>query len=209
MARSFLSPRAFFATFLFFAGVLFPDSIRAAGGKWEKLEGCRFIEGRGNDGDSFHVSHNGRAYIFRLCYVDTPEDEFFHWLKKRLTEQQEYWKISREELFRISREATKFTARELSGKFTVWTDWHDAKGNSSEPRYFAVVQSPSGDLAELLGARGLARVHGYMPAHPHGKSGPAVMRRLREVEKTAFRKKLGAWKNSKRQAPPVRAPQIN
>jgi len=40
---------------------------------WQELTGCKFAEQDFNDGDSFHVKHKGKEYIFRLYFVDTPE----------------------------------------------------------------------------------------------------------------------------------------
>ncbi len=42
---------------------------------WHKLEGCRLIPNQWNDGDSFHVLHEGNEFIFRLYFVDAPEAE--------------------------------------------------------------------------------------------------------------------------------------
>lgn len=205
--RGSFSRRARFLTWLA-CGLLCAASAWAGperpSGKWEKLDGSRLIPALGNDGDSFHVSYRGREYLFRLCYVDTPEGEHLHWLADRLQDQQKYWGITRKELFRQAEAARQFSLEKLSFPFTVWTDWQDAKGNSSIPRYFAVVETRSGDLAELLVAAGLARVYGYMPQHPHGFRGPTVMSRLRGLEAIAFRKRLGAWKNTTRNAPPRR-----
>jgi len=41
--------------------------------KWETLVDCKLKNNSFNDGDSFHVSHKGKEYIFRLYFVDTPE----------------------------------------------------------------------------------------------------------------------------------------
>ena len=40
---------------------------------WIVLNNCRLIVNPANDGDSFHVEHQGREHIFRLYFVDTPE----------------------------------------------------------------------------------------------------------------------------------------
>lgn len=184
-------------------------SASTASRKWERLENCRLVASIGNDGDSFHVQHQGRTYVFRLCYVDTPEGSHFHWLETRLREQEDYWKISRNELFKTAEIAADFSRNQLSRGFTVRTNWHDAKGSGAEKRFFALIETPKGDLAELLVANGLARVYGYMPPHPDGKNGPAIMSRLRGLEDLAFHKKLGAWKTSKRRSPPARAPRSN
>jgi len=43
--------------------------------EWEVIEGCRLIDNRYNDGDSFHVKADGEERIFRLYFVDCPEAE--------------------------------------------------------------------------------------------------------------------------------------
>ena len=47
--------------------------VGARGGDWITLENCRLVPSAANDGDSFHVSVNGKEYIFRLYLVDAPE----------------------------------------------------------------------------------------------------------------------------------------
>jgi hypothetical protein len=42
---------------------------------WIVLENCRLLPNAANDGDSFHVSVNGKDYRFRLYFVDAPETD--------------------------------------------------------------------------------------------------------------------------------------
>ena len=165
----------------------------AFAGKWETLQKCKFLANPYNDGDSFHVSHKGKEYIFRLYFVDTPETSLKY--KNRVKEQAKYWKISLKATIKIGKKAKKFTAKKLNSKFTVYTKWDDAKGSSKMPRYFAFVKTSSGDdLASLLVSNGLARIYGMPAGQPKGDSANTISKKLKKLEKKAKNKKLGGWK---------------
>jgi endonuclease YncB( thermonuclease family) len=130
--------------------------------EWQTLENCRLIPNPANDGDSFHAEHAGQEYIFRLYYVDTPETDLS--FPERVAEQAEYFGVSSKRAVEIGHAAAQFTARALSGRFTVVTRWQNALGRSKLPRHYAVVMVGGQSLAELLVQNGLARVFGVMPA---------------------------------------------
>ncbi|MCK5853223.1 thermonuclease family protein [bacterium] len=156
--------------------------------KWETLDKCKLITNSYNDGDSFHISYKGKEYIFRLYFVDTPETNLKY--KNRVKEQAKYWKISTKSAIRIGKKAKKFSDDNLKGKITVFTKWDDAKGSSKIPRYFAFVNTASGnDLAELLVSNGLARIYGMRVNHPEGKKANVISKRLKKLESDAKRKK--------------------
>jgi endonuclease YncB( thermonuclease family) len=179
------------------AYILFASCLPVAA-EWTTLEGCRLIPHPFNDGDSFHVRHGDREYLFRLCYVDCPETEDMKEFRERTAEQAKYWRLPTRDVFFVGELAREFTLAALANGFTVRTNWKDARGQSRKNRYFAVIKTPEGDLAELLVAAGLARVYGYMPTHPvTRKSGPDTMNRLRAIEREARAKKRGAWSGSK------------
>ena len=166
----------------------------ASAEKWVTLEKCKLKPNYYNDGDSFHVIHKGKEYIFRLYFVDTPETDTSH--KNRVKEQAKYWKLSLKETLRLGTKAKKFTAKALKGKFTVYTKFEDAKGSSKLPRYFAFVKTSSGDdLTELLVSNGLARIYGMIANHPKGKRANAIKKKLKKCESLAKKKKLGGWQN--------------
>lgn len=171
-------------------------------GEWQKLTGCRLIESNFNDGDSFHVSHGGKEYIFRICYVDTPETRALKEFTERTTDQAKYFGIKKSVLFEMAAQASGLTKQALSEPFTVWTDWTDAKGNSQIPRYFGIIETVQGDLAETLVKQGLSRVYGYSPARPDGTSSARYKANLKELEEKAFAEKIGAWAQTKRKSPP-------
>lgn len=161
---------------------------------WEVLEGCRLLRRAGNDGDSFHVMYNGKEYIFRLYYVDTPEEEMTY--PDRVRDQARYFGISTEDTVRLGKEAARFTDRVLSkAPFTVVTQWTDARGNSRLPRHYAFVVTSDGDLDELLAAEGLVRVYGMRIDSGYGNQ---KQRLLKQIENEAKRDQFGAWGIKKR-----------
>lgn len=168
---------------------------------WETLENCQLIESRWNDGDSFHVRHGGKEYIFRLCYVDTPEVKGRKGQTERTTAQARYWKILKRDMYPLAKEASAYTATLLGQTFTVKTQWKDAKGSSQLPRYFGVIVTPQGDLAELLVAHGYARVYGFSPDDPGGVPAKKYRKKLKALESLAREKKCGAWAYSKKSKP--------
>jgi endonuclease YncB( thermonuclease family) len=162
--------------------------IGRAGG-WTVLENCRLLRRSGNDGDSFHIAHDGKEYIIRLYYADAPETDLSH--RERVREQAEYFDIDEQDLLRLGKEASRFTERILArGPFTVVTKWEDARGNSRLPRHFGLVITELGDLDELLMAEGLVRLHGMRIDGPGGSQKYQTLKRL---EQTARRERVGAW----------------
>ncbi|MFV0338351.1 MAG: thermonuclease family protein [Chthoniobacterales bacterium] len=166
-------------------------SFCSAYAEWEVLEDCYLSTYKFNDGDSFHVRYNGKKYIFRLCYVDTPETNDRY--PDRTSEQAEYWDISKEELFLVAKYSKKRVAELLREPFTIRTKWTKALGSSRLQRHYALIETGEGDLGEILVKEGLVRIHGYKPKHPDGKSGKAYMKYLHELEAEAKEKKVGAW----------------
>lgn len=143
------------------------------------------------DGDSFHVLHGDKEYVFRLYFVDAPETD--RELQDRIAEQAAYFGLSEMRITRLGRKAARFTEQTLKNPFTVYTQWEDAQGSSELPRYYAVVKVGSDDLAELLVENGLARVYGAATPLPDGTSVDTFFQRLRQLEARAKRRKAGAW----------------
>ncbi len=66
-------------------------------------------------------------------------------------------------------------------------------GRSKKERFYAFVETTDGDLAELLIANGLARVHGRA-ATPEGLSSPErEWQKLQRLEREAKAQKVGGW----------------
>src|ERR1041385_5158671 len=75
-----------------FAMFQFPILDLDAAKEWTIFEECRLIDHPSNDGDSFHVSHGNKEYLFRLYLVDAPETNGRN--PERLIEQAKYFEIS-------------------------------------------------------------------------------------------------------------------
>ncbi len=169
-----------------------PDSLADRfGGKsgWTSLTGCRLLKNSSNDGDSFHVSHEGKEYIFRLYFVDAAETR--NDFPERIRDQARYFNLDEKATLRLGNEAARFTTSLLAGSaFNVYTKWEDARGNSSLPRHYALVSTPMGDLDELLTQEGLVRQFGMTI---DGADGDRKHSRLRKLEQEAKNNKAGAW----------------
>jgi competence protein ComEA len=158
---------------------------------WEVLQGCELIPTKEVDGDSFHVLHEGRHYIFRLYFVDAPEKDAS--LQERIQDQAAYFGISEQAIPRAGELAGKFTRQKLTGtKFTVTTRWQNAMGRSSLARFYCVVTIGNQNLAEQLVANGLARISGTRANLP-GQRSATFVNRLKNLELTAREKHLGIW----------------
>jgi endonuclease YncB( thermonuclease family) len=168
------------------------DSIGARigqGGGWTVLEGCRLIANSANDGDSFHVRHEGKEYIFRLYYVDAAETDLS--FPDRVKEQGRYFRLKDQETVALGQDAKHFTAQVLGGTdFTVVTKWEDARGNSRLSRQYAFVITPKGDLDELLMEKGLVRLYGM---RVDDSLGSRKYFKLKALEQRAKTQNLGAW----------------
>jgi endonuclease YncB( thermonuclease family)/predicted flap endonuclease-1-like 5' DNA nuclease len=178
----------FFVALLTFAG---PSARCFAGAPWVTLQGGHFLLKRANDGDSFHVSVAGKEYIFRLYFVDAPETsaEF----RDRVEEQAKYFGITVEQNLQLGALAKTYMREKLSGPFLVRTCWEDAMGRSRMQRFFAFVQTNTGDLGEQLVENGLARFH-RESGKPEGlSSATSELRKLNTLERKAKQEKVGGW----------------
>jgi DNA uptake protein ComE-like DNA-binding protein len=158
---------------------------------WQTFKNCHLLPNAANDGDSFHVRAEGKEYIFRLYFVDTPETE--NSLPNRVKEQAKYFHVTVPETLQVGLEAERFMRRELGRPFTVRTCLQDARGRSRLPRYFAFVQIDNFDLGELLVANGLARVFGAASDPPDMNSPEVEWRKLEQLERKAKEQKIGGW----------------
>ena len=159
--------------------------------RWITLKDCRYLPNPANDGDSFHVQADGREYIFRLYFVDSPESEAS--LPGRVAEQAKYFAVTLPQTLQIGLEAERFTRQQLARPFTVRTCKQDARGRSRLERYFAFVQTERADLGELLVANGLARVYGAASEAPDMNTPEVEWRKLEQLERKAKEQKIGGW----------------
>ncbi len=162
-----------------------------ASAPWITLQGGHYLIKRPNDGDSFHVSVEGHEYIFRLYFVDAPETsaEF----RDRVEEQATYFGVTVDQVLQVGELAKEFTREKLADSFLVRTCWEDAGGRSRMQRFYAFVQTRTGDLGEQLVENGLARAH-PATAKPEGlTSAAAEWKNLIKLEHKAKREKVGGW----------------
>ncbi|MGB9157104.1 MAG: helix-hairpin-helix domain-containing protein, partial [Chthoniobacterales bacterium] len=186
MKHSFVRPLLITA-FLFAASI----TNSFAHSPWITLQGGHYLTKRPNDGDSFHVSVEGHEYIFRLYFVDAPEisAEF----RDRVEEQAKYFGVTVDEVLEVGDLAKQFTREKLTEPFLVRTCWEDAGGRSRMQRFYAFVQTRTGDLGEQLVENGLARSH-PATAKPEGlTSAAAEWQKLMALEQKAKREKVGGW----------------
>jgi DNA uptake protein ComE-like DNA-binding protein len=181
------------ARYLLTTAFLFAASITNsfAHSPWITLQGGHYLTKRPNDGDSFHVSVEGHEYIFRLYFVDAPEisAEF----RDRVEEQAKYFGVTVDEVLEVGDLAKQFTREKLTEPFLVRTCWEDAGGRSRMQRFYAFVQTRTGDLGEQLVENGLARSH-PATAKPEGlTSAAAEWQKLMTLEQKAKREKVGGW----------------
>jgi competence ComEA-like helix-hairpin-helix protein len=173
-----------------------------AASQWEVLEGCQLRTNATVDGDSFHVMHQGREYVFRLYFVDAPETDLSQ--RDRVEDQAAYFGISTNEIPRAGSLAAKFTRERLSGReFTVITRWRNAMGRGALARFYGVVLVGGQNLAEELVANGLARIYGLRANWPDGPRSTTFINQLKNRELTAREQKRGVW--DEKQFPRVKA----
>lgn len=159
---------------------------------WDVLEDARWLKNASNDGDSFHVRHDGNHYIFRLYYVDAAETSLA--FPQRVHDQAKYFGTTVNETLKLGKDAARLSEQHLAKRpFTVVTRWEDARGSSSLPRHYAFIIVDDGDLDELLTEAGLVRIFG-MPID--GNLGKLKRRDLVRLEQQARADRAGAWKRS-------------
>lgn len=160
--------------------------------QWEILENCQLITNVPVDGDSFHLVHDGREYIFRLYFVDAPEKDPS--LRDRVVDQAAYFGIAKDDVPRAGTLAARFTRDKLAGhNLTVITRWQNAMGRSSLARFYCILRIGEENLAESLVASGFARIHGLRANYPDGPRSTTFIAKLKNLELTAREKKLGVW----------------
>ena len=157
----------------------------------DTLERCLLLSNRFGDGDSFHVSVNGKEYIFRLYFVDAPETDAEY--PDRLKTQAKYFGVTDTQALQLGELAKQFTRQKLARPFTVRTRWEDARGESKQKRFYAFVQTSNGDLGEQLVENGLARVFGRAGQPGEMATVAGEWEKLRRLEAKARSEKVGAW----------------
>lgn len=172
-------------------GLAQQSTAKDAAKTWEVLEQCRLTKPSQADGDSFHVIHRDREYVFRLYFVDAPEQDTQ--FREMVGDQAAYFGISTNVVPELGREAAWFTTNRLTGDFTVITRWQNARGQGALARFYAVVLVDGKNHAAELVSAGLARIHGLRANWPDGPRSARFVSELKNRELTAREQKLGAW----------------
>lgn len=165
-------------------------------GDYEVISGCRLVDHRNNDGDSFHVRlGTGDEVELRLYFVDAPESRRHQYNGKRIGHQARYFGISDANSVELGVKAKKFVLNELDQNvFTVYTKWQEVYDSG---RYYAFVKLKfDGEerwLDEILVDRGLARIYTEGATMPDGESASQRKRTLRLRERAARGTKQGGW----------------
>lgn len=154
---------------------------------WQTLEDCRLVESASNDGDSFRVRQGDQEFTVRIYFADAPE--VYAYPKDRIEAQADYFGISVEQAVEVGKMAREFTLDALKDGFIVRTRWQGVYGGERVTRKYGIVSVGDQDLAEMLVANGLARIHGMGIG---GRTREEV-ERLKGLEAEAKAEGLGAW----------------
>lgn len=168
-------------------------SAKQASKVFEVILGAKLHDHRDNDGDSFHLNHNGQTHEFRLYFADCPEKKRHQFNGDRLAEQGQYFGgLSEAETVAIGRQAQTFTLRLLSTQpFTLYTKWQSVY--NSRRHYGFIVFADGEDLSVKLIRAGLARIHTSGIALPDGRSVNDYQNQLRDIVQQARSQRMGAW----------------
>jgi endonuclease YncB( thermonuclease family) len=161
---------------------------------WQKIEGCTIVKDGYRDGDSFLVRIAPRTFrVFRLYFVDTPEDSADQRYPERVADQAKYFGVTQARALELGDAAAAFTDKALAKPFTVWTCWQKAPGASSRQRFYGLLTTSQGDLGESLVKAGLARIYGKRIELPDGTVSRDYLAKLGAMEAKAKVEKCGAW----------------
>jgi endonuclease YncB( thermonuclease family) len=160
--------------------------------KWARLDGCRYIVDKNNDGDSFLVQCGREKFYARLYFVDTPESDVS--FPERVRQQYDYFGVTMDETTRAGARARDFVGAQLRAKpFFIYTKKSFAQGRSENTRYYSLVQIDGRYLHEILLGEGLARNKGTSVELPTGEKGRAHAKALQAIEDRARLERRGLW----------------
>ena len=173
-------------------------------GAYDVLEGCRLIDHRNNDGDSFFIQYGNGKVELRIYFVDCPEkylSDRYQKQRDRVAEQgREMGGMTPQQTVAIGQKAKAHVKNLLGGKtFTVFTYWEEVYGGD---RRYGFVQLPGSKkyICEELVEQGLGRIYTKGPGSkqhpvptPDGKSFFQFRDHLRKLERSARAARRGAW----------------
>jgi len=176
-------------------------SVSLSSSQFDIMEGCKLIDHRGNDGDSFHVQTPGGREEFRLYYVDAPESAARTYGPgennyKRIAQQgASMGGLNQKQTTEVGVEAKLFVKKLLKArKFGIATTGE--KVYRSHRKYAFVIVKWEGEtryLHELLVAHGLGRIHTKPMTLPDNTSATRHKKRLKILESYAKKNNHGAW----------------
>ncbi|HYD57878.1 MAG TPA: thermonuclease family protein [Burkholderiales bacterium] len=171
-------------------------STQAAPAKWERLDACRYVPDKSNDGDSFLVQcANAKKFFVRLYFVDAPESEAS--FPERVRQQYDYFGVTMDELTRGGAQARDYVQRLLANRyFNIYTRYSFAQGRSKATRYYGLVAVENRYLHEILLTEGLARNKGTRVGLPTGEKVKTYAVALQRLEDDARLRRKGVWVHS-------------
>lgn len=158
---------------------------------YDKLSGARYVENRGNDGDSFRVRHGNREFELRLYFVDCPEkylNDRYPEQRARVADQAKALGLTVDHTVALGQKARDHVHNLLVGKeFTVYTKWEHVYDSD---RVYGFVELPDPDrpgktvdLCEILMRKGLGRVHTKGADLPDGRNARDYQELLRRLQR--------------------------
>ncbi|MEZ5387620.1 MAG: thermonuclease family protein [Prosthecobacter sp.] len=169
-----------------------PAPVQQTPGEYITLRSLHLVEDKGNDGDSFLISHEGGRQVLRLYFVDCPEKRSYKLVEARLRDQAAYFGISVAAALRVGQQAKEFTEGLLTERrFTVHTRMERVYDSG---RIYAFVFFDDGEtLSEKLVKAGLCRIYTRGTDLPDGRTEFEFQQHLRRLETVAREQQLGAW----------------
>lgn len=167
----------------------------------QRFDGCTLVDAAWADGDSFQARFpDGTLKTLRLYGADCIEMHVDgnDSVARRLRDQRRYFGIQDIRLAKSLGEAAKVeTVRVLARPFTVHTAFADGRGDARFGRVYAFVTTADGrDLSAHLVSTGLARAFGVTRERADGVAGDEWREQLQDLELTAARAGVGAWKHT-------------
>ena len=160
-----------------------------------------FVESRANEADTMRLRLGDEENVFVLYFVDALEATGNS--PQRIAEQARWFGgVSQQTVVDYGVEAAGYVAELLKTKpFSLLTRW---EGVPNSTRYYAmiVVESEPGNrvyLADLLLAKGYARIHGVSTSMPEGsKPMEDYLLDAKNLAKKAMDRRLGVWAKAPR-----------
>jgi endonuclease YncB( thermonuclease family) len=171
--------------------------------KWVRLDACRYVADKNNDGDSFLVQCGREKFYARFYFIDAPESDVT--FPERVRQQYDYFGVTMDELTRGGAKARDYVQRTLSSRpFVIHTRHSSAQGRAKTVRYYSLVEVDGRYLHEAMLSEGLARNFGTRVTLPTGQKGKPYADALAQLEDRARLQRKGLWATSdpaKRKSP--------